>query len=143
LYFHKVDVYGSISSNFITVAHVPTPNDNSDADSHSGSSQSSDGNEEPMENLKHPLVSPKMLKVGWQHDTPFEDIDTKSKFDEEFARRVTCQSLDSKVQIGYIGSPNSVKSPIKAWKTIFKDAILNKIVKYTNEYGGAKVLNME
>jgi hypothetical protein len=33
LYFHKVDVNGIISSNLITVAHVPTLNDDSDTDS--------------------------------------------------------------------------------------------------------------
>jgi Transposase IS4 len=147
-YIHKINVDGQITSNFITVAHVPEFNNDSDTDSNSGSSQSSDGSvvsldveNQPTNQAENQIPTDVEVPLGWQRDTPFQDVDTKAKFDEEFAQRVTRTSPVRCVKIGVVCSVNSVNSPIKAWRSIFKGSISNKIVCYTNKYGDAKSKN--
>ena len=69
----------------------------------------------------------------WEVDTDFEPtIPTPiQKFEESFTRRST------RIKSGLQCSPSSVNTPSKAWRQIFTNSILDKIVGYTNEYGEA------
>ena len=70
----------------------------------------------------------------WTLNTPFEGTDSRKKFATEFSRRDT-RSNQGLGRIGLQASINSVNSPIKAWRHIFTDGILNKVVRYSNAYG--------
>ena len=84
------------------------------------SSDSSDEEEEALGDL-------------WEKNTDFDPaLPTPAQvFEEEFTRR------SNKIRSGLQCSKSSVNSPGKAWKAIFTNSILDKIVSYTNEYGEA------
>ena len=70
----------------------------------------------------------------WSLNTSFEGVNSREKFEHEFARPDT-RSIQGGSRIGLQASVNSVNSPIKSWRYIFTDGILNKIVRYSNDYG--------
>ena len=67
----------------------------------------------------------------WERGVDFEPpLPTPADlFEQNFTRR------SNKIKTGLQCAIGSVNSPTKAWKQIFTNSILDKIVKYTNEYG--------
>ena len=63
----------------------------------------------------------------------FKGFDSESKFVAEFQRRNT--RATSGIRTGLQCAESSVNSPSKAWRQVFTNAILDKIMVYTNEYG--------
>ena len=75
---------------------------------------------------------------GWYKDSKFDGVDTKSLFENYFSHRYNTRELNKNkkpTRVGIQVSVNSANSPMKAWKQIFTDKILNFVVKQTNEYG--------
>ena len=91
--------------------------------------------EQQLDNQEEELstTSDKALGDSWERDTEFDPPSpTPSQiFTEDFTRRST------KIRTGLQCSKNSVNSPGKAWRAVFTNFILDKIVAYTNEYGDA------
>ena len=73
------------------------------------------------------------LGNSWERDTGFDPpLPILAQiFEQEFTRR------SNKIRTGLQCSKYSVNSPSKAWKAIFTNCILDKIIAYTNEYGDA------
>lgn len=132
-----------------------SPNDDSDTDS--DSSSSSDTNNVNNINNDNEIESDSDIESveeerfvqrdGWIPDTTFDRIDSKSRFENEFMRKVTRSNQwnnnDSNTTNGIQCAVGSINLPMKAWTEIFTYAILEKIVKYTNEYGEMKDKNWE
>jgi DNA polymerase III epsilon subunit-like protein len=136
---HKVNLDGQVISNLAertiqVTTPVDVPNDDSDTDSDNTSSVG----EESVGVQSDSSDETEGYHVGWHLDTEFEGIDTNKMFAEEMARRQTRQTDGETLTTGLQVSRNSVNSPIKAWKAIFTESILKKIVNYTNEYGNLK-----
>ena len=72
-------------------------------------------------------------RTCWQMNKDFKGFDSESKFVAEFQRRNT--RATSGIRTGLQCSESSVNSPSKAWRQVFTNAILDKIMVYTNEYG--------
>lgn len=73
--------------------------------------------------------------IGWRQDTPYHGVGVKQRFLSVISR-IDTRLVKGMSNVGLQVSPNSFNSPIKAWRHIFTDALLNKIVIYTNDYGG-------
>ena len=73
-------------------------------------------------------------------NTVFDGFDSKSMYDEAFRRRNTrgVQGNRAGNRTGLQCAESSVNSPIKAWRQVFTNALLDKIVSYTNQYGLVK-----
>ena len=80
----------------------------------------------------------------WFLNQQFDGFDANSIFESKRRERpqtrqeVATNKDTDKMPISstrLLMSANSVNSPTKAWRQIFTNAILNKIIKYTNEYG--------
>ena len=54
---------------------------------------------------------------------------------ELFEERLTSSGRSRRRRIGLQCSPIDVNTPIRAWREVFKNTLLEKIVRYTNEYG--------
>jgi DNA polymerase III epsilon subunit-like protein len=54
---------------------------------------------------------------------------------EEFNRYTSLPTRSVKHRLGVLCHPLSINTPIRAWRKIFTKAILDSIVKYTNDYG--------
>ena len=76
------------------------------------------------------------FSLHWHRNTNFTGFDSKSKFCETFQNINTRNAKTQPTRLGVQVAFNSVKSVMKSWRYIFTDHILNKIVKYTNDYGG-------
>ena len=110
-----------------------------DSDSDSGSA-SIGGEEQVVQEQIHDnqdeelsTSSDEALGDTWERDTEFQPPSPTPS--EIFAEGFTRQS--TKIRTGLQCSKNSVNSPAKAWKAVFTNFILDKIVAYTNEYGDA------
>lgn len=56
--------------------------------------------------------------------------------EEKFNMFCTSTTRREQQTIGLLVHPLDVNTPLKAWRGIFRESILQKIVRYTNEYGG-------
>ena len=74
---------------------------------------------------------------NWEMNEAFKGVDSKEKFHEYINQNRTRSSSNNRniPRLGPQPSKSSINSPIKAWRFIFTESILNKIVKYTNDYG--------
>ena len=62
----------------------------------------------------------------------------KTPPEQLFLSHVQSPSREARIKTGLVISHVSVNSPIKAWRSIFSNRILDTIVRYTNEYGSLK-----
>jgi DNA polymerase III epsilon subunit-like protein len=78
--------------------------------------------------------------VGWIRNSPFEGVDVKQLFEDKLkSKSSTRNNRDEVPKIGLQCSYNSVNSPLKSWRAIFTNSLLDKIVSYTNDYGRSKL----
>ncbi len=78
--------------------------------------------------------------VGWTMNTTFEGVKSSELFEQNLqSRSVRRRNNDENISPGLQYSPNTVNSPMKAWRAIFTFFIIDKIVGYTNDYGKEKV----
>jgi DNA polymerase III epsilon subunit-like protein len=117
---------------------LPSPNDDSDTDLSSDICSSSEDEEsiidEGDEGDENKKVDEDTIHIGWTCGGEFGGLDTKAKFEISNQNTATTRSGGKPVS-GIQQSKNSLNSPMKAWRQIFTDKFLTKIVKYTNEYG--------
>jgi hypothetical protein len=57
---------------------------------------------------------------------------------QQFQEHFTSSGSSRRQRTGLQFSPISVNTPIRAWREVFKNTLLNKIVRYTNDYGKVK-----
>ena len=76
------------------------------------------------------------FSLHWEKNTNFTGVDSKTKFRETFQNINTRNASKQPTRLGLQLAINTVNSVMKSWRYIFTDHILNKIVKYTNNYGG-------
>jgi hypothetical protein len=55
-----------------------------------------------------------------------------------FEEHFTSSGCSRRQQTGLQCNPIDVNTPIRAWREVFKNALLDKIVRYTNNYGQVK-----
>ena len=72
--------------------------------------------------------------LHWSTNTNFTGCESKSKFCETFQNINTRNANSQPTRLDVQVASNSVNSVMKSWRYIFTDHILNKIVKYTNDY---------
>lgn len=140
---YKVNLDGlSIPKNVSRTVPVFTPaeqpNDDSDTDPENEEAQSADEDSTSSSSSVDSTTlndSTDDYSVGWHEHTDFVGIDSTKMFVDEQTRRQTRNTNGEQLTIGLQVSKNSVNSPLKAWRAIFTETILKKIVSYTNEYG--------
>jgi DNA polymerase III epsilon subunit-like protein len=110
----------------------PQPNDDSDTDSDRNSVQSIHDIEN--NDLDDDDDDEFHVELGWTRDTPFDAVDTAQRFEEYIAQHPT-RNNEFHHTTGIQMAESSLNSPIKAWRAVFTQGILSKIVRYTNEYG--------
>jgi DNA polymerase III subunit epsilon len=83
---------------------------------------------------------PEQILMGWEKNVGFDGVNVDELFaaamEDNDAR--TRLRRESQNKTGVRCSVNSVNSPVKAWRHIFTSNLLEKVTKYTNEYGNAK-----
>ena len=57
---------------------------------------------------------------------------------QQFQEHFTSSGRSRRQRTGLQCSPISVNTPIRAWREVFKNTLLDKIVHYTNNYGKVK-----
>jgi Transposase IS4 len=57
---------------------------------------------------------------------------------QQFNEHFTSSGRSRRQRTGLQCSPISVNTPIRAWREVFKNTLLDKIVRYTNDYGKVK-----
>ena len=67
---------------------------------------------------------------------PFTAPNVKGRYDDVFTRETRGHS--DHLHPGLKISKNTVNSPLKSWINIFTEPLLNKIVRYTNDYDQEK-----
>jgi hypothetical protein len=68
----------------------------------------------------------------WEREAEYQpSVPTAQMFKEA----TTSVARNRRQRTGLLCNPISVNTPLRAWRSIFTDVLLNKIVKYTNEYG--------
>lgn len=123
-FIYKLNENGTVILTNNLAPPILLPNDDSDTDDDVEEQWNQEplGNDddinEPEENIEH------MPNTGWHPNTHFEGINADQFF------RDNLETAE-----GHTGSINSVNSPIKAWRRVFTQQILNGIVANTNEYG--------
>ena len=109
--------------------------DDSDIDP-SGNTSSSDDNDTEKEDEEEESDSGEGTGVdSWEQNTQFYP---KIAPERLFKAHVQSPSRGAKIRTGLVISHVSVNSPIKAWRSIFSNKILETIVSHTNEYGSIK-----
>jgi hypothetical protein len=107
---------------------LPLECDNSDSgmskDNVSISSNDSSDNNEPLCDLP--------MGDRWEVQAEYQPLVTPMELFKEQSTSVARSRRDKQ---GLICNPISVNTPLRAWRAIFTDVLLHKIVKYTNEYG--------
>ncbi len=146
-YICKVDNSGKvekINRGYVTPRLIVTPNDDSDTDSDNdqlsvSDNQNIDDEKDDAEEVLEEEFDP---TPGWRRDSVFEGVDAISLFKEEFSKRVTRNSNNTEANqvlvTGIQCAVNSINTPMKSWRQIFTNSILDKMVRYTNEYGSLK-----
>ena len=143
----KVDCDGIIDRTRVIVTKViPTPNDDSDTDMDDANDSESETDKRKSKGVftrevmdeDENLQSIEDTSFGWVKDTGFDGIDSTALFTEAINKQYSTRDKNTSFKVGIQCSVNSVNSPIKAWRQIFTNSILEKIVKYTNEYGSVK-----
>ena len=79
--------------------------------------------------------------AAWRLNTGFDGVDATAQFNEVMSRRPTrAASINgtTTTTVGIQCSKNSANTPSKAWRQIFTESLMNKIISYTNDYGQAK-----
>ena len=69
----------------------------------------------------------------WDQGIEFQPIEPNPN--QRFLEYYTSTSRTRSKRVGLQCSPIDVNTPIRAWREIFKNTLLEKIVRYTNEYG--------
>ena len=124
---HRKDDLFRISGNRATSVAVGSAVEHDDSgDDGSVSSSSSEG-EEDDDNSTVPLGN------RWKEGVDFTPCLPNPI--ERFQLHFTSASRSRRQRSGLQCSPIDVNTPIRAWREIFKNTILEKIVSYTNEYG--------
>jgi hypothetical protein len=142
-YIRKLDMLGNVvreNQQVVTPLIPQPPNDDSDTDNTFSIESSSDDDsvENRFVNTEAQNVD-NVPTMGWERNQAFEGVDSQSMFESEMKKRETrTTSEDDNVHTGLLCSKNSVNSPLKSWRQVFTSSILDKIVKYTNEYGQSK-----
>ncbi len=76
---------------------------------------------------------------GWHRNTVFPGIESNVLFQEKLRSHSSVRlNNDEPPSIGLQCSKNTVNSPLKAWRHIWTNSLLDKIVKYSNQYGQSK-----
>ena len=163
-HIHKIDIMGTIKKNKLTIIPYEKkliPNDDSDTDNESDDQSANSSVEQKdddsncnenvneIENNNSNTINIEINEIdnndntndiGWKSDTPFDGVDSESLFMEKMMSRSSTRINDDiEIRIGLQSSKNTVNSPMKAWRQVFTNSILDRIVKYTNEYGDCKL----
>jgi DNA polymerase III epsilon subunit-like protein len=69
----------------------------------------------------------------WDQGSDFKPMEPNPR--ERFEEHCTLSGRNQRQRIGLQCSPIDVNTPLRAWREIFKTTLLDKIVRYTNEYG--------
>jgi DNA polymerase III epsilon subunit-like protein len=104
---------------------VQDNNDSSDDNSSQSTGQSSD--EEDSDDEDVPLGD------RWEQGSDFQPAVPLPM--ERFQEHFTSSGRSRRQRTGLQCSPIDVNTPIRAWREVFKNTLLEKIVRYTNEYG--------
>lgn len=119
--------------------HTPTVQQTEDSDVDEDTDDSTEGEED--ENVQE---VPSPMGGHWRMNESFEGVDTEPLFAQELSRRMTrAVDSDGPATTGLRCASMTVNTPIRAWKSIFTDSLLKKIVGYTNEYGEANCPDWE
>jgi hypothetical protein len=94
---------------------------------HSVSSSSSTSSED------EDITSTVPLDDTWEKECEFQPSDPNptQRVEEHF----TATGCSQRQRMGLQCSNIEVSTPLRAWRQIFKNSLLDKIAKYTNEYG--------
>jgi DNA polymerase III epsilon subunit-like protein len=101
-----------------------------DDDSSNGEARSMASSGEEEEDDEEDVVA---LGNRWEADADFDPIQPTPL--ELFEQHFTLNSRSQRKTTGLQCSPVDVTSPARAWRFLFTKSMLDKIVKYTNEYG--------
>ena len=104
--------------------------DDTDVDSDKSSEEGSEG-EESQESTQSQAMTE--TRFGWHFNQEYKGFDAAKKFEEHFSKRNTRTATGDRT--GLQCSINSVNSPAKAWRQIFMQFLLDKIVGDTNDCG--------
>ena len=127
---HFTFFLGMLDDNYVN--NTQDPPDDSDIDSESND----DEDDCPDVEVNSETGERNNGRTSWRKGGTFHGLDCKSKFEEMFAKRNTRNSTGNR--IGVQCAHSSVNSPSKAWRQVFTNAILDKVVTYTNDYGDAR-----
>jgi hypothetical protein len=85
----------------------------------------------------HPVAQP--VVHGWHRNSVFGGVDNKKLFEDKLRSRSSVRLNNGEPPtIGLQCSKNTVNSPLKAWRHIWKNSLLDNIVKYSDQYGRSK-----
>lgn len=104
---------------------VPDDSDTSVSTDIQSLSSNSDDNDE--EDNASPLGDHWEVNKNYRPSVPIPSVQFKQHF--------TSSSRSRRNKTGLQCSPIDVNTPMRAWREIFKNTLLDKIVRYTNEYG--------
>lgn len=124
---------GAVRAGLLVQPEVPVQhetNDSSDSSRSGGSVSSSSSDEDDDDGGG---VAPLPLGDRWEKGADFEP--TVPSPSELFQEHFTSIARSRRQRTGLQCSPIDVNTPIRAWREVFKNTLLEKIVKYTNEYG--------
>jgi hypothetical protein len=112
-------------NNQLQTIDIPVHHDDSGDDVSVSSSSSEEDNNETESTIP--------MGNSWRTGATFTPVspDPIQRFQQYF----TSTGRSRKLRNGIQCSPIDVNTPIRAWREIFKITFLDKIVKYTNEYG--------
>jgi DNA polymerase III epsilon subunit-like protein len=114
--------------------HAGEDNDDSDT-SVSGDSQSSIGSSDDDSESSSDTEDDEFLTPSgdaWQNNANYSPLEAPL---EKFRDHFTSTGRSRRMKTGLQCSSIDVNTPIRAWREVFKNTILEKIVRYTNEYG--------
>ena len=122
--------------NIESIAGSNTPSSREVLNEDSDTDDSSDLEDDDDSNIEQEYIEDNKNGGRWRMDYEFMEPNVRDKYNNKLRRNSRNTSIDDgDVPSGLKISRNTVNSPIKAWSYIFTETILNKIAKYTNDYG--------
>jgi hypothetical protein len=106
-----------------------------DLDLDSGNSQQSDGQSVSSNSSSSEDEESKNVPLGDTWDQGCNFHTTEPHPTKRFQEYFTSSLRNRRQRIGLQCSPIDINTPIRAWREVFKNTLLDKIVWYTNKYG--------